>query len=174
MRTGSVKSVSDVIGPCKIDRRIGNDGRTVIIRTPSTDFDSGSQIAAPLDLGRQMLAGLTLVDSDVIESRRGQYRSTKYAHTFRDDQGLQYQWYGTNPTPLSLSGYRYPGRYRVLPGVPLTFPVTVREIWSDGTVSICRPYIRLDRQPEATRRIYAQQYGIPLEDLDLEGIREVA
>jgi hypothetical protein len=77
-------------------------------------------------------------------------------------------WYGTNPTPVNLRGYRYPGRYPVLRGVPLTFAANVREIWPDGTASISRPYIRLDRQPEATRRAYAKGYGIPLGELGLE------
>ena len=34
--------------------------------------------------------------------------------------------------------------------------------------SLSRPYIRLDRQPEATRRAYAKEYGIPLRELGLE------
>jgi hypothetical protein len=40
----------------------------------------------------------------------------------------------------------------------------VREIWSEGTASISRPYIRLDRQPEATRRAYAREFGIALDE----------
>jgi hypothetical protein len=56
----------------------------------------------------------------------------------------------------------------VLPEVSLTFSATVREIWPDGTVSLSRPYVRLDRQPEATRRIYAEEHGIPLGELGLD------
>ena len=55
-----------------------------------------------------------------------------------------------------------------LRGVPLTSAANIREIWPDGTVSLSRPYIRLDRQPEATRRIYAEEYGVPLRELGLE------
>jgi hypothetical protein len=54
-----------------------------------------------------------------------------------------------------------------LRGVPLTFAANIREIWPDGTVSLSRPYLRLDRQPEATRRAYAEEYGIPLDELGL-------
>jgi hypothetical protein len=49
----------------------------------------------------------------------------------------------------------------------LTFAANVREIWLNGTVSISRPYLRLDRQPEATRRAYAKEYGIPLRELGM-------
>ena len=56
----------------------------------------------------------------------------------------------------------------MLPGVPLTFSATVREIWPDGTAQINRAYIRLDRQPESTRRAYARQLGIALHELGLE------
>ncbi len=56
----------------------------------------------------------------------------------------------------------------MLRGVPLTFDATVREIWPDGTVSLSRPYIRLDRQPEGSKRSYAEEYGIPLGELGLE------
>jgi hypothetical protein len=128
-----------------------------------------SSASEPLVPGRQILVGLRLVDSDVINTRRGRYRSTKYALTFRDDHGRQYRWYGTNPSPITLCGYRHAGRYPVSPWVPLTFSATVREIWRDGTASISRPYIRLDRQPEPTKRAYGQQLGISLEALELEG-----
>ncbi len=46
----------------------------------------------------------------------------------------------------------------------------VREIWPDGTASISRPYVRLDRQPEATRRAYAEECGIPLHELGVPGL----
>ena len=74
-----------------------------------------------------------------------------------------------NPTLISLSGYQCSGRCRVLPGFPLTFAANVREIVPDGTVSVSRPYIRLDRQPAATRRTYARQFGISLDELGLDG-----
>ena len=32
-------------------------------------------------------------------------------------------------------------------------------------MKISRPYIRLDRQPEVTRRLYADEDGIPLHEL---------
>jgi hypothetical protein len=53
----------------------------------------------------------------------------------------------------------------VLPEVSLTFSATVREIWPDGTASISRPYIRLDRQPEETKWAYVEEYNIPLGEL---------
>jgi hypothetical protein len=115
-----------------------------------------------------MLVGLRQEELEVREWHDGIYPRTNFARTFRDDQGRRYRWYGTNPSPVNLRGYRYPGRYRVLPEVSLTFSATVREIWPDGTVSISRPYIRLDRQPEATRRAYAGEYGISLYELGLE------
>ena len=103
-----------------------------------------------------------------MECRSWIYRTIKFRRIFGDDQGRRYCWYGTNPRPVNLHGHRYPGRYPVLPGVPLTFDANVREIWPDGTVSISRPYVRLDRQPEATQRIYAEECGIPLGELGLE------
>ena len=51
----------------------------------------------------------------------------------------------------------------------MTFDANVREIWPDGIVSLSRPYIRLDRQEEATRRAYEKEYGIPLGEIGLEG-----
>ncbi len=51
----------------------------------------------------------------------------------------------------------------------MTFAANVREIVPDGTVSVSRPYIRLDRQPAATRRAYARQFGISLDELALDG-----
>ena len=66
------------------------------------------------------------------------------------------------------AGYRYPGRYPVLRGVPLTFAANIREIWPDGTVSISRPYVRLDRQPEETKWAYVEEYNIPFHELGLE------
>jgi hypothetical protein len=153
-------------GADRIDENIA-DVDTILTDSPDsgTEFEAGNPTGEPLSLGRQVLVGLRLVDTDIINTRYGRHRITKYGHTFRDDQGRQYRWYGTNPTPLTLRGYRHPGRYRVLPEVSLTFSATVREIWPDGTVSISRPYIRLDRQPEATRRAYAKEYGIPLHEL---------
>jgi hypothetical protein len=44
----------------------------------------------------------------------------------------------------------------------------IREIWPDGTVSLSRPYLRLDRQPEATKRAYARVFEISLDELGLE------
>jgi hypothetical protein len=122
---------------------------------------------APLAPGRQILVGLVLLDCVPVEIGRGRYRKTIFCHSFADDQGRQYRWYASNPTPTTLHGYRYPGRYAVLPDVPLTFAATVREIWRDGTVSISRPYIRLDQQPEPARRDYAREFGIPLDQLSL-------
>ena len=69
---------------------------------------------------------------------------------------------------MNLHGYRHPGRYPLLPGVPLTFDANVREIWPDGTVSISRPYVRLDRQPEETKWAYVEEYNIPFHELGLE------
>ena len=51
----------------------------------------------------------------------------------------------------------------------MTFAANIREIWPDGTASISRPYVRLDRQPEATRHAYAKEYGTSLRELGLEG-----
>ena len=91
-----------------------------------------------------------------------------FVRTFRDGQGRQYRWNGTSPVPVNVRGYRHPGRYLLLPGVPLTFAANVREIWSDGTARISHAYIRLDRQPERTRRLYADEFSIPLHELGLE------
>ena len=102
------------------------------------------------------------------EWRHGIWPRTTYVHTFRDDQGQRYRWNGTSPVPVNLRGYRYPGRYPVLQGIPLTFNANVREIWPDGTAIISRPYIKLDRQPEATRRAYAREFRIALEELGLD------
>ena len=115
-----------------------------------------------------MLVRLQQEELDVREWRHGIYSRTNFARTFRDDQGRRYRWYGSNPRPVNLRGYKYPGRYPVLRGVPLTFAANVREIWPDGTASISRPYLRLDRQPEATQRIYAREFEIPLHELGLE------
>ena len=51
----------------------------------------------------------------------------------------------------------------------MTFAANVREIWTDVIVSLSRPYIRLDRQPEATLRAYAKEYNIPLGEIGLAG-----
>ena len=67
------------------------------------------------------------------------------------------------------AGYRHPGRYPVLRGVPLTFAASIREIWPDGTASISRPYVRLDCQPEETKWAYVEEYNIPFHELGLEG-----
>ncbi len=50
----------------------------------------------------------------------------------------------------------------------MTFAANVREIRPDGTAQINRAYIRLDRQPEVTRRAYAKEFEIPLDELGLK------
>ena len=50
----------------------------------------------------------------------------------------------------------------------MTFSATVREIRPGGTVVIQRPYIRLDRQSETTRRANAEEHDIRLRELGLE------
>ncbi len=133
-----------------------------------TQSDTAEPGSEPIATGRHTLVELQLEEQEAVECRSWIYRTIKFVHTFRDDQGRRYRWYGANPRPVNLRGYKYPGRYPVLRGVPLTFDANVREIWPDGTASISRPYIRLDRQPEATRRAYAEEYGIPLRELGLE------
>ena len=128
--------------------------------------ESGGELTA---LGRHTLVELHLEEQEAVECRSWIYRTIKFVHIFRDDQGRRYRWYGSNPRPVNLRGYRHSGRYPVLPGVPLTFAANIREICPDGTASISRPYLRLDRQPEATQRIYAKECGIPLHELGLEG-----
>jgi hypothetical protein len=49
----------------------------------------------------------------------------------------------------------------------LTFAANIREIWPDGTVSISRPYVRLDRQPEETKWAYVEEYNIPFHELGM-------
>jgi hypothetical protein len=147
--------------------RLHTSGTRVVKPVSGATGDRDIQ-PAPLAVGRQTLVGLRLLDFVAVEIGRGRYRSTVFCHSFADDQGRQYRWYATNPTPAHPRGYRHPGRYAVLPDVPLTFAAAVREIWRDGTVSISRPYIRLDRQCAATRREYAKQHGIELIELDLE------
>jgi hypothetical protein len=142
--------------------------------TPTVSPDSGTQSNAAEPgselraLGRHTLVELHLEEYEEQTCRSWIYQRIKFAHIFRDDSGRRYRWYATNPRPVNLRGYRYPGRFPVLPGVPLTFAANIREIWPDGTASISRPYLRLDRQPEATRRIYAKEYNIPLGELGLE------
>ncbi len=133
--------------------------------TQSDPGEPGGELRA---LGRHTLVELHLEEHEAVECRSWIYRTIKFAHTFGDEQGRRYRWYGTNPRPVNMRGYKYPGRYPVLRGVPLTFAANIREVWPDGTASISRPYIRLDRQPEATRRAYAVKYGIPLGELGLE------
>jgi hypothetical protein len=159
-------------GPCaagngadRIDENIADvDAIPTDSGTQSAAGEPGGELPA---LGRHTLAGLRLEEQEALECRSWRYRIIKFAHTFRDAQGRRYRWYGTNPRPVNLRGYRFPGRYPVLRGVPLTFAANIREIWPDGTVSISRPYLRLDRQPEATRHIYAEECGIPLDELNL-------
>jgi len=131
-------------------------------------LDSGKPGNGMLTVGRHTLVGLRLEEQEAVECRSWIYRTIKFIHIFRDDQGRRYCWYGSNPRPVNLRGYRYPGRYPVLRGVPLTFAANIREVWPDGTVSLSRPYLRLDRQPEASKRSYVEEYNIPLHELGLE------
>jgi hypothetical protein len=39
---------------------------------------------------------------------------------------------------------------------------------SAAACALARPYVRLDRQGEATRRAYAVKYNIPLRELGME------
>ena len=157
------------IGADGTDENIAHVGA---IPTGSPDSGTHSDAGEPGDeqpaLGRHTLAALRLEEYEEQTWRSWIYRTVKFVHTFRDDSGRRYRWCGTNPKPVNLRGYRYPGRYPVLRGVPLTFNANVREIWPDGTVQISHPYIRLDRQSEQTRRAYAWMFDIPLEELGLE------
>jgi hypothetical protein len=163
-------------GQCAVeigaDRIEENIAHVDAIPTGSPDSGTQSDAAEPgvelRALGRHTLIELRLEEHEAVECRSWIYRTIKFVHIFRDDQGRRYCWYGCNPRPVNLRGYRYPGRYTVLRGVPLTFAANVREIWPDGTVSLSRPYVRLDRQPEATRRAYVEEYNIPLDELGLE------
>ena len=167
---GSLKPVSDANGADTIHENIA-DVDAIPTGPPGsgTQSDAGAPGGELPALGRHTLVELHLEEYEAVECRSWIYRTIKFVHTFRDAQDRRYRWYGSNPRPVNLRGYRYPGRYPVLPGVPLTFDANVREIWPDGTVSLSRPYVRLDRQPEATQRIYAREFEIPLHELGLEG-----
>jgi hypothetical protein len=118
----AVKPLSGEIGADEINENIADvDAIPPDSPDSGTEFEAGNPTGEPLSLGRQVLVGLRLVDTDIINTRYGRHRITKYGHTFRDDQGRRYRWYGTNPHPVNLRGYRYPGRYPLLRGVPLTF-----------------------------------------------------
>ncbi len=119
-------------------------------------------------IGRRLLRGMRL-ESCTLGDRFGM---TALYHTFRNGQGLIYRWKGSNPEPVNVRGYGPPGRYRLIPGVPLDFKARIRGQWPDGAIRISNPYFRLDAQPEATRREYARKYGISLDDLGLDGERE--
>ena len=165
--TGGSRTAAN--GADRIDENIAD-----VDAIPTGLPDSGTQSAVGkpgngmLTVGRHTLVEIHLEEYEEKTWREWIYRTIKFIHTFRDDQGRRYRWYGSNPRPVNLRGYRYPGRYPVLRGVPLTFAANVREIWPNGTVSISRPYVRLDRQPEATRRVYAREFEIPLDELGLE------
>jgi hypothetical protein len=144
--------------------------RPVIVAEPVATVltaTSGSQQTVPgkLLIGRRLVRGMRL-ESCTLDDRFGMIA---LYHTFRDDQGLTYRWKGSNPEPINVRGYRHPGRYRLIPGVPLNFKARTRGQWPDGAIRISNPYFRLDSQPEATRREYARRYGIPLEDLGVDG-----
>ncbi len=79
---------------------------------------------------------------------------------FRDDLGGSASWTGRNSKPVNARGYRHPGRYPILRNVELQVSATVKSVEDDGTVVLTRPYIRLDRQPEATKRAYVEQCGV--------------
>ncbi len=135
---------ADANGADEINERIAH---VAAIPTGSPDSDiqsavgeSGSDLTA---LGRHTLIELRLEEQEAVECRSWIYRTIKFVHTFRDDQDRRYRWYSSNPRPVNLRGYRYPGRYSVLLGLPLTFAANIREVWPDGTVSLSRPYIRL-------------------------------
>jgi len=163
-------------GQCADENRADGINEIIVpvdaIPTDSTGsdrtLDSGKPGNGMLTVGRHTLIELHLEEQEAVECRSWIYRTIKFLRIFRGDQGRRYCWYGSNPRPVNLHGYKYSGRYPVLRGVPLTFAANIREIWPDGTVSISRPYIRLDRQPEATQRIYAEECGIPLGELGLE------
>jgi hypothetical protein len=158
------------IGADKIEENIAD---VDAIPTDSTGSDRTLDFGKPgngvLTVGRHTLVELHLEEHEAVECRSWIYRTIKFVHTFRDAQGRRYRWYGTNPRPVNLRGYRYPGRYPVLRGVPLTFDANIREIWPDGTANISRPYLRLDRQPEETKWAYVEEYNIPFHELGLEG-----
>jgi hypothetical protein len=164
-----VKPLSDANGVDRIDENIAPvDAIPTGSPGSGTEFEAGNPTGEVPVVGRHTLVELHLEEQEAVECRSWIYRTIKFVHIFRDDQGRRFCWYGTNPRPVNLRGYRYPGRYPVLRGVPLTFDANVREIWPDGTVSVSRPYIRLDRQPEATLRVYAVKCGIPLGELGLK------
>ncbi len=141
--------------------------RAATRRDISAESEVGNPTNEPLVPGRHILVRLRQVELDVREWRHGIYPRTIFARAFHDDHVRRYRWNGTSAVPVNLRGYKYPGRYPILPGVPLTFSATVREIWPDGTAQINRAYIRLDRQPESTRRAYAEKFGIPLHELGM-------
>jgi len=157
------------IGAYRIDENIA-DVAAIPTGSPDscTQFDAAEPGSEPIATERHTLVELHLERQEAVECRSWLYRTIKFVHIFRDDQGRRYCWYASNSKLVNLRGYKYPGRYPVLRGVPLTFDANVREVWPDGTVSLSRPYIRLDRQPGATRRAYAQRFGIPLGELVLE------
>ncbi len=145
-RESHVDLYSPVLKHCRARERL-----VIVAETAATVLaaTSGSQQTVPgkLLLGRRLLRGMRL-ESCTLDDRFGM---TALYHTFRDDQGLSYRWNGSNPEPVNVRGRLQPGRYRLIPGVPLDFRASVFGHWPDGTIRISRPYFRLDGQPEATR-----------------------
>ena len=137
-------------------------------RPAGTYTDAGPAGIGALALGRQAVVGLVQEQCEVRDWRRGFWPSRKFVRSFGGEQGRRYCWYGTSSTPVNVRGYRNPGRYPILPGVPLTFSATVTDIWPTGTIIISKAYIRLDQQPEETRRAYADEFEIRLDKLGLE------